>query len=328
MLYRRKLLRIAVWRRRTVKQDLLAMIEERMPTFSKGQKQIAGYILAHYDKAAYLTAAKLGKLVGVSESTVVRFANELQFEGYPELQDALQKMIRARLTSVQRMEVTNHLIGDGDVLEKVLLSDAEMIRYTMDAIDRRAFQDAVEKISAARRIYIIGVRSSSTLAGFLNFNLRMMFDDVKFVQTTSRSEMFEEIMRIGKEDVMIAISFPRYSKRIVNAVEFARKAGADVVALTDSDTSPIAEFANQLLIAYSGIVSYVDSLVAPLSVINALVAALSLDRQEELTVRLKELENIWDDYEVYEKSDPADRRYIEQVTSRKARSKKQKEAHG
>ena len=304
------------------------MIEEQMPTFSKGQKQIAGYILAHYDKAAYLTAAKLGKLVGVSESTVVRFANELQFEGYPELQDALQKMIRARLTSVQRMEVTNHLIGDGDVLEKVLLSDAEKIRYTMDAIDRRAFLDAVERISTARRIYIIGVRSSSTLAGFLNFNLRMMFDDVKFVQTTSRSEMFEEIMRIGKEDVLIAISFPRYSKRIVNAVEFARKAGADVVALTDSDTSPIAEFANQLLIAHSGIVSYVDSLVAPLSVINALVAALSLNRQEELTVRLKELETIWDDYEVYEKSDPADRQYIEQVPSRKARTKKQKEAHG
>lgn len=311
-----------------MKQDLLAIIEERMPTFSKGQKQIAGYILAHYDKAAYLTAAKLGKLVGVSESTVVRFANELQFEGYPELQDALQKMIRARLTSVQRMEVTNHLIGDGDVLEKVLLSDAEKIRYTMDAIDRRAFLDAVERISAARRIYIIGVRSASTLAGFLNFNLRMMFDDVKFVQTTSGSEMFEEIMRIGKDDVMIAISFPRYSKRIVNAVEFARRSGADVVALTDSDTSPIAEYANQLLIAHSDIVSYVDSLVAPLSVINALVAALSLTRQEELTVRLRELENIWDDYEVYEKSDQADGRYIEQVTSRKTRSKKQKEAHG
>jgi DNA-binding MurR/RpiR family transcriptional regulator len=328
MLYRRKPLRIAVWRRRTVKQDLLAIIEERMPTFSKGQKQIAGYILAHYDKAAYLTAAKLGKLVGVSESTVVRFANELRFEGYPELQDALQKMIRARLTSVQRMEVTNHLIGDGDVLEKVLLSDAEKIRYTMDAIDRRAFLDAVERISAARRIYIIGVRSASTLAGFLNFNLRMMFDDVKFVQTTSGSEMFEEIMRIGKGDVMIAISFPRYSKRIVNAVEFARRSGADVVALTDSDTSPIAEYANQLLIAHSDIVSYVDSLVAPLSVINALIAALSLTRQEELTVRLRELENIWDDYEVYEKSDQADGRYIEQVTSRKTRSKKQKEAHG
>jgi DNA-binding MurR/RpiR family transcriptional regulator len=258
----------------------------------------------------------------------VRFANELRFEGYPELQDALQKMIRARLTSVQRMEVTNHLIGDGDVLEKVLLSDAEKIRYTMDAIDRRAFLDAVERISAARRIYIIGVRSASTLAGFLNFNLRMMFDDVKFVQTTSGSEMFEEIMRIGKGDVMIAISFPRYSKRIVNAVEFARRSGADVVALTDSDTSPIAEYANQLLIAHSDIVSYVDSLVAPLSVINALIAALSLTRQEELTVRLRELENIWDDYEVYEKSDQADGRYIEQVTSRKTRSKKQKEAHG
>lgn len=312
-------------RRKTVKQDLLAIIEERMPTFSKGQKQIAGYIIEHYDKAAYLTAAKLGKLVGVSESTVVRFANELDFEGYPELQDALQKMIRTRLTSVQRMEVTNSLIGDGDVLEKVLISDAEKIRYTMDAIDRKAFAEAVEKIAAARRIYIIGVRSASTLAGFLNFNLRMMFDDVKFVQTTSGSEMFEEIMRVGEGDVMIAISFPRYSKRIVNAVEFARRAGADVVALTDSDNSPIAEYANQLLIAQSDMVSFVDSLVAPLSVINALIAALSRKKQEELTVRLKELENIWDDYDVYEKSEGADGRYIEQVASRKQRARKRKE---
>lgn len=297
-----------------------------MPTFSKGQKQIAGYILEHYDKAAYLTAAKLGKLVGVSESTVVRFANELEFDGYPELQDALQKMIRTRLTSVQRMEVTNTLIGDGDVLEKVLISDAEKIRYTMDAIDRSAFGEAVEKIASAKRIYIIGVRSASTLAGFLNFNLRMMFDDVKLVQTTSGSELFEEIMRIGEGDVMIAVSFPRYSKRIVNAVEFARRAGADVVALTDSDNSPIAEFAHQLLIAHSDMVSFVDSLVAPLSVVNALIAALSLKKQEELTVRLHELEQIWDDYDVYEKSEAADGRYIEQAVTRKTKGKKQKES--
>lgn len=309
----------------TVKQDLLATIEERMPTFSKGQKQIAGYILEHYDKAAYLTAAKLGKLVGVSESTVVRFANELDFEGYPELQDALQKMIRMRLTSVQRMEVTNSLIGDGDVLDKVLLADAEKIRNTMDAIDRHAFREAVDKISAAKRIYIIGVRSASTLAGFLNFNLRMIFDDVKFVQTTSGSEMFEEIMRIGEGDVMIAISFPRYSKRIVNAVEFARRAGADVVALTDSDNSPIAEYANQLLIAQSDMVSFVDSLVAPLSVLNALVAALSLKRQEELSVRLRELETIWDDYEVYEKSARAESRVTDEPIG-KTRKRKRRES--
>lgn len=307
-----------------MKQDLLTIIEERMPTFSKGQKQIASYIVEHYGKAAYLTAARLGKLVGVSESTVVRFANELEFEGYPEMQDALQKMIRTRLTSVQRMEVTNNLIGDGDILDKVLVSDAEKIRYTMDAINKSAFLEAVEKIAGARRIYIIGVRSSSTLAGFLNFNLRMIFDDVKFVQTTSRSEMFEEIMRIGEHDVMIAISFPRYSKRIANAVEFAHRAGADVVALTDSDNSPIAEFADQLLIAHSDMVSFVDSLVAPLSVINALVAALSMKKQEELTVRLRELEQIWDDYEVYEKSEESDGAHIEQIAAGK-RVKKRKE---
>ena len=307
-----------------MKQDLLTIIEERMPTFSKGQKQIASYIVEHYDKAAYLTAARLGKLVGVSESTVVRFANELEFEGYPEMQDALQKMIRTRLTSVQRMEVTNTLIGDGDILEKVLASDAEKIRYTMDAIDRQAFAEAIEKIAGARRIYIMGVRSSSTLSGFLNFNLRMIFDDVKFVQTTSRSEMFEEIMRIGENDVMIAISFPRYSKRIANAVEFAHRAGADVVALTDSDNSPIAEFADQLLIAHSDMVSFVDSLVAPLSLINALVAALSMKKQEELTVRLRELEQIWDDYEVYEKSEESDETHTEQIAVYKS-VKKRKE---
>ena len=289
-----------------MKRDLLEMIADRMPTFSKGQKQIARYILEHYDKAAYLTAAKLGQLVGVSESTVVRFANELEFEGYSELQDALQTMIRTRLTSVQRMEVQNQLIGDGDVLEKVLESDVERIRYTLQAMDRDAFNRAVEAIASAKNIYIIGVRSSATLANLMNFNFRMIFDNTKFVQTTSGSEMFEQIMRIGEGDVMIAISFPRYSKRIVNAVEFARKAGASVVALTDSEHSPIAEYASELLIAQSGMASFVDSLVAPLSVINALIVALSKKKQEELTVRLHALERIWAEYDVYEKNDRED----------------------
>ena len=182
-----------------------------MHTFSKGQKRIANYILEHYDKAAYMTASKLGTLVGVSESTVVRFAIELGFEGYPEMQKSLQELIRMKLTSVQRVEVTNSLIGEGDVLEKILMSDAEKIRRTLEEIDREAFEAAVDKIVAADKIYIIGVRSSSSLAGFLNFNFRMIFDNVRFVQTTSGSEMFEQIMGMSSDDVLVAISFPRYA---------------------------------------------------------------------------------------------------------------------
>lgn len=281
--------------------DLLKVIEERMPRFSKGQKLIATYIVNHYDKAAYLTASKLGTLVGVSESTVVRFANELGFEGYPEFQHSLQEIIRTRLTSFQRIEVTNNLIGDGNVLDKVLLSDAEKIRRTMEEIDHASFEEAINRIVHAKTIYIIGVRSSSSLAGFLNFNFRMIFDNVKFVQTTSGSEMFEQIMRIGEGDVMIAISFPRYSKRIINAVEYARTRGADVVALTDSKLSPIASYADQLLIAQSDMASFVDSLVAPLSIINAMIVAVSRKKQDELTERLIALEEVWDRYEVYDK---------------------------
>ena len=272
-----------------------------MPRFSKGQKLIATYIVNHYDKAAYLTASKLGTLVGVSESTVVRFANELGFEGYPEFQHSLQEIIRTRLTSFQRIEVTNNLIGDGNVLDKVLLSDAEKIRRTMEEIDHASFEEAINRIVHAKTIYIIGVRSSSSLAGFLNFNFRMIFDNVKFVQTTSGSEMFEQIMRIGEGDVMIAISFPRYSKRIINAVEYARTRGADVVALTDSKLSPIASYADQLLIAQSDMASFVDSLVAPLSIINAMIVAVSRKKQDELTERLIALEEVWDRYEVYDK---------------------------
>ncbi len=284
-----------------MKRDLTEVINDRMSSFSKGQKQIATYILEHYDKAAYMTAAKLGSIVNVSESTVVRFAIELGYDGYPEFQKALQEYIRTRLTSFQRIEVTNNRIGDGDVLEKVLNSDAERIKNTLESIDRASFDAAVDKIVNAKKIYIMGVRSSSSLAGFLNFNFRMIFDNVKMVHTTSGSELFEEILSIGKDDVMIAISFPRYSKRIINAVEFAHEAGANVITITDSKLSPIATNADQVLVAQSDVVSFVDSLVAPMSVINAIVVAVSRKKHNELTGRLRRLEEIWDEYDVYDK---------------------------
>lgn len=285
-----------------IKANLLKEIDSRMPSFSKGQKMIANYISEHYDKAAYMTAAKLGSLVNVSESTVVRFAIELGFDGYPAFQHALQELVRTKLTSLQRMEVTNDRIGDGDVLSKVLLSDADKIRMTLDEINKEDFEGAVDSIVSARTIYIIGVRSSAALAGFLNYSLRMIFDNVKLVQTTSGSELFEEIMGIGKEDTMIAISFPRYSKRIINAVDYAKHMGADVVAITDSETSPIAEKSNQLLIAKSDMASFVDSLAAPLSIINAIIVAVARKKGDELAVRLRRLEDIWDEYDVYDKT--------------------------
>ena len=281
--------------------DVLKKIENGMGSFSKGQKLIANYILDHYDKAAYLTASKLGTYVGVSESTVVRFAIELGFEGYPEFQHALQEIMRNRLTSFQRIEVTNSLIGDENILERVLISDAEKIRRTLEEVDQASFERAIERITSAKRIYIIGVRSSSSLASFLNFNFQMIFDNVKFIQTTSGSEMFEQIMQIGEGDVMIAISFPRYSKRIINAVEYARSRKANVVALTDSKVAPIAAHADELLIAQSDMISFVDSLVAPLSIINAIVMAVSRKKQKEVTERLRILEEVWDRYEVYDK---------------------------
>ena len=273
-----------------------------MPTFSKGQKQIARFIIDHYDKAAYMTASKMGAEVGISESTVVRFVMELGYEGYAEFQKSLQEIIRTKLTAFQRVEVTNSRMGDGDILKNVLMSDIDKIRRTLEYIDPVSFNNAVDRIVTARNIYIIGVRSSSSLAGFLNYNFRMMFDNVKFVQTTSGSEMFEQIMNIGKDDVMIAISFPRYSKRIIHAVEYERGTGADVISLTDSPESHIALHASYLLVAQSDMVSFVDSLVAPLSVINALIVAVSRKRQDEFAERLRKLEVIWDKYDVYDKT--------------------------
>ena len=285
-----------------MKRDLLKDIRDRMPSFSKGQRLISVYILENYDKAAYMTAARLGSIVNVSESTVVRFAIELGFEGYPEFQQSLQEIVRTRLTSFQRIEVTNSLIGDGDVLTKVLVADSDKIKHTLDEIDRDAFNGAVEDIVEARSIYVVGIRSSAYLAGFLGHNLGMIFDRVKLIEPSTGSEMFEQILNIGEGDVMIAISFPRYSKKVINAVDYAKHKGAKVIAITDSSMSPIAPQASRLLLARSDMASFVDSLVAPLSIINALVVAVSRRKQDELTERLRKLEEIWDEYDVYHKN--------------------------
>ena len=285
-----------------MQNNLLKKIEQGMPSFSKGQRAIAAYILKHYEKAAYMTAAALGDAVGVSESTVVRFAFELDFDGYPELQRSLREAVKIKLTTVQRVELTNSIIGEGDLLSTVLSADSEKIRRTLSEIDSTVFERAVDRIIAAKHIYIIGVRSSAFLAGFLNYNFRMIFDNVRFIQTTSGSEMFEQIINIEKGDVMIAISFPRYSKRIINAVEFAGQRGAGVIALTDGVGSPIAPYSDELLPAHSDMVSFVDSLVAPLSIINAIIVAVVRKKQEEFSEKLRELEDIWDKYDVYDKN--------------------------
>lgn len=282
--------------------DLLTVIAERLPKLSKGQKQIASYMLEHYDKAAYMTAAKLGTVVGVSESTVVRFATELGFEGYPELQRSLQELIRTKLTALQRIELTNDRIGDSDLLEKVLESDIDKIRRTLDEVDRDSFNRAVDSLIGARMIYIIGMRSSSSIASFLFFYLNLIFPHVRLVRTTSGSEIFEQLLRISKDDVIIGISFPRYSKRIINALEYAKSQSAHVIALTDSAASPIAAAADDLLLAKSDMASFVDSLVAPLSIVNALIAAIGRKKHTELCETFERLENIWDEYEVYDKS--------------------------
>ena len=282
-----------------MKIDILKSMEEGMSSFSKGQKRIAEYIINQYDKAAFLTASKLGTEVGVSESTVVRFVIELGFEGYPEFQKALQELIRTKLTSFQRVQVTNHLIGDGDVLSKVLYSDIEKIKRTLDGIDKDAFDGAVKNIVEARKIYILGMRASSNLAGFLNYGLSIIYDKVKLVKASSGIEIFEQLMSVGPNDVVIAVSFPRYSRTLVNAVNYAKQAGAKLIALTDSESSPIAESATNLLIAQSDMASFMDSLVAPMSVINALIVGVSRASGDTVTDRLHSLEKIWADYKVY-----------------------------
>ncbi len=283
--------------------DLLKKLQDNMSEFSKGQKLIANYIVNHYGKAAYMTAAKLGEVVGVSESTVVRFAIELGYDGYPKLQKVLQELIKSKLTSVQRIEVSSNRINEGNILKSVLQSDMEKIKITMDEIDRNTFNSTVETILNARRIYILGVRSSAPLASFLGFYFNLIFDNIRLVHTTSVSEIFEQIINASSGDVVIGISFPRYSKRTIKAMQFAKDHGVSVIAITDSNESPLARYANYSLIARSDMASFADSLVAPLSVINALIVAVGMRRKEHLYKTFERLETIWDEYQVYEKTD-------------------------
>ena len=284
-----------------MKKDLAALIASEMQNLSKGKKKIAETILSDYDKVAYMTAAKLSEMVGVSESTVVRFAIDLGYDGYPEFQHAVQELVRAKLTPNQRIRIAEERLGGANPIENVMMSDAEKIKYTMHSIDRAAFAAAVDAIVSAENVYIFGVRSSAFLAGFFNFNLGMIQDNVRLVQPTSSSEVFEQILGIGKRDVLIAISFPRYSAKIVNALKYARSRDAMVIALTDSVQSPLAEHANCLLTAQSDMASFVDSLVAPLSIIDALLVAVTQRRGDEVRERFDRLERVWDEYDVYAK---------------------------
>lgn len=279
--------------------DLTGIISKSLGGMSKGQKKIASFILEQPEQAAYMTASKLGATVGVSESTVVRFAIELGFAGYPELHRAMQESLQKRLTSVQRVRVANDRIPDESLLESVLERDAEQIRSTLETIDKEAFASAVETILSARKIYIIGLRSSFALAEFLDYYLSLVFPNVHLVRNAGGGEIFEQLMKAGEGDVVVAISFPRYSARIVNAVDFATNSGAKVIAITDGPSSPIAGKAFATLSAKSTMVSFADSLVSALSIINALIAAIGKKKEDEISETLARFERVWDEYQVY-----------------------------
>ena len=281
-------------------KDLSNRINESYGKLSKGQKRLAAYITDNYDKAVFLTAAKLGEIVGVSESTVVRFATHLGYKGYPEFQKALEEMVKNKLNSIQRMEVTYGRINQSKILDTVLRSDAEKLHSTLSKIDENVFDLAVETILNAKHIYIIGIRSCAPLASFMAFYFNLIFENVHLVQTSSSSEIFEQMVRIGKDDVIIGISFPRYSMRTLKAMEFANNRNAKVITLTDSVHSPMNLYSSCNLIADSDMASIVDSLVAPLSVINALIVALCMKKQHKVAKTLEMLEDIWDEYQVYE----------------------------
>ena len=283
--------------------DLMNRINRYYGSMSKGQKLLANYIADYYDKAVFLTAAKLGETVGVSESTVVRFAMTLGYKGYPDFQKALEEMVRNKLNSIQRMEVTYGRISQSKILESVLRSDEEKIKETLQNIDDRAFEMAVDTILNADKIYVIGIRSCASLASFLAFYLNLIFENVVLLNTNNSSEIFEQMIRINSKDVIIGISFPRYSMRTLKALEFANNRNAKVITLTDSVNSPMNLYSSCNLIARSDMASIVDSLVAPLSVINALIVSLCMKKQDEVASTLEVLENIWDEYQVYERDE-------------------------
>lgn len=287
--------------RYTMDNDVLAVIAEKTAGFSKGQRKIAKYITQNYDKAAFMTAGRLGRAANVSESTVVRFAADLGYDGYPAMKKALQELIKNRLTTVQRIEASKETMERGDIVENVLTSDIEKIRSTMEDIDLEAFNEAVRSIVGARSIYVIGLRSSAYLAGFLGFYLNLLFNDVRVINQSAASEIYEQVQHIGKGDVCIAISFPRYSRRTITAIQFAREMGALVIGITDTGSSLVARNADIKLYAKSEMLSFLDSLVAPLSLINALVVAAAESTGDKLEEKFAKLEKMWAEYEVYEK---------------------------
>ena len=281
--------------------DILSLLQQKEGEFSKGQKRICRYITESYDKAAFMTASRLGKTVGVSESTVVRFAVELGYDGYPSMQKAMQEMVLNRLTAVQRMGVANDRIGDQDVVSMVLNADAEKLRQTADVVSRDDFRATVQAILKAKQIYVVGVRSTSALANFLGYYLNFMFRNVHLVTTSGASEMFEKLVGVDSEDVVIAFSFPRYSTSTLKGAQYCRSTGATVVGITDSRLSPLGQNSDHVLVAKSDMLSIVDSLVAPLSLVNALIVALAAEKEPELAKTFNTLERVWEEYNVYEK---------------------------
>ena len=280
--------------------DLLSKIKSEMKNMSKGHKSIASFILENYDKATFMTAATLGEKVVVSESTVVRFATYLGFSGYPTLQKALQDIVKNKLTTLQRVDITNNLIKDNDILQSVMNLDITKIRATLDSIDRTEFNRAVDAISNAQNIYVLGTRSSFALSQFMTFYLNYMFKNVRNVNSNSSSGIFDQIFKISKNDVFIAIGFPRYSMTTIKATRFAKDKNATTIAITDMANSPLSENADITLIARSDVISFVDTLVAPLSLINSLIIALAVKNKDDIPKTLNELENIWREYEVYQ----------------------------
>lgn len=281
--------------------DVIGYINEHMADFSKRQRALGEYIAKHYDKAAYMTAAQLGKNAGVSESTVVRFAAEIGFDGYQSLQKNLRVATRNQLNSLQRMELAANKIADGDILSAVLKSDIEKIISTLDEIDKEQFDGAVETLLNAENIYITGVRSAAALASFTGFYFNLLFDNVRLINSTGADDIFEQLFRVGKNDAVLGMSFPRYSKNTVAALRYAAGCGASVIGITDNKKSPIVKFSKYCLIARSDMDSFVDSLVAPLSVVNALIVAVGMRKKKETVDTFKKMETIWAEYEVYDK---------------------------
>ena len=278
--------------------DALQLIEAGLSSGSKAQKKIGKYLLENYATAAGMTAAKLAVTVGTSESTVVRYAADLGYKGYPELQAALKESIRSTLTSLQRMELSAASTG-GEAFSRSMRADIENIKKTLAETDVHIFDLVAEKLIAARRIYIIGARSATSLAMFLEFYLTQLFDDVRLVQTVAGGEVFDRMLSVGEQDVVIGISFPRYSRRTLDALDFSKKKGAYVVGITDSANSPLAALADSAVFAHNENDCFVDSLVAPMAVLNALIAAVTAKQPEESVARLSEMEQIWDEYNVY-----------------------------